>query len=79
MVAAEHEPQRRLLGQRRRRELLRHARAETHRAERRRTRDEARRAIFRYIETWYNRVRRHSTLGYVSPMQYERQLQSVAA
>jgi putative transposase len=43
-----------------------------------RTRDEARRAIFRYIETWYNRVRRHSTLGYVSPAQYEQQLQAVA-
>jgi transposase InsO family protein len=43
-----------------------------------RTRDEARVAIFRYIETWYNRVRRHSTLGYVSPAQYETELQSVA-
>ncbi|AHG88076.1 Integrase catalytic region [Gemmatirosa kalamazoonensis] len=39
-----------------------------------RTRDEARRAIFRYIETWYNRQRRHSTLGYLSPAQYEAQL-----
>jgi hypothetical protein len=28
------------------------------------TRDDARRAIFRDIETWYNRERRHSTLGY---------------
>jgi putative transposase len=43
-----------------------------------RTRDEARRAIFRYIETWYNRVRLHSALGYVSPAQYEQQLQAVA-
>lgn len=43
-----------------------------------RTRDEARRAIFRYIETWYNRQRRHSTLGYVSPEQYEKQLRSAA-
>lgn len=40
------------------------------------TRDEARVAIFRYIETWYNRQRRHSTLGYVSPAQYEEQLQA---
>lgn len=38
------------------------------------TRDEARRAIFRYIETWYNRERRHSTLGYVSPSRYEEQI-----
>jgi putative transposase len=38
------------------------------------TRDAARRAIFRYIETWYNPHRRHSTLDYVSPAEYERQL-----
>jgi putative transposase len=34
--------------------------------------DEARSALFIYIETYYNRVRRHSTLGYVSPLQYEK-------
>lgn len=43
------------------------------------TRDEARRAIFRYIETWYNRERRHSTLGYQSPMAYEKELMDAAA
>jgi transposase InsO family protein len=42
------------------------------------TRDDARRAIFRYIETWYNRRRRHSTLGYFSPAAYEEQLQEAA-
>ena len=42
------------------------------------TREEARRAIFRYIETWYNRKRRHSTLGYVSPAKYEAQLLKAA-
>jgi transposase InsO family protein len=43
------------------------------------SRYEAQRAIFEFIEIWYNRERRHSTLGYVSPVQYERQLrQSVA-
>ena len=42
------------------------------------TRDEARRAIFRYIETWYNRRRRHSTLGYVSPAEYEAQVLKAA-
>jgi transposase InsO family protein len=41
------------------------------------TKDDARRAIFRYIEIWYNRKRRHSTLGYVSPAEYEAQLQDV--
>jgi putative transposase len=35
-------------------------------------RDEARTAIFRYIEGFYNRRRLHSTLGYLSPMEYER-------
>ncbi|HET9982669.1 MAG TPA: IS3 family transposase, partial [Longimicrobiales bacterium] len=38
------------------------------------TRAEARRAIFAYIERWYNRERRHSTLGYVSPAEYEQRL-----
>jgi putative transposase len=42
------------------------------------TRDEARRAIFRYIETWYNQKRRHSTLDYVSPAAYEERLQKAA-
>jgi transposase InsO family protein len=42
------------------------------------TRDDARRAIFRYIETWYNRELRHSTLGYVSPAVYEERLRSAA-
>jgi transposase InsO family protein len=38
-----------------------------------RTRAQARSAVFEYIEVWYNRKRRHSTLGYVSPEQFERQ------
>jgi transposase InsO family protein len=37
------------------------------------TRAEARAAIFEYIEVWYNRQRRHSALGYVSPTAYEAQ------
>ena len=44
-----------------------------------RTRADARQAIFRYIETWYNPRRRHSTLGYVSPAEYEAQLRTAAA
>ncbi len=33
--------------------------------------EEARLAIFTYLEVYYNRIRRHSTLGYVSPLVYE--------
>lgn len=29
--------------------------------------------VFNYIEVDYNQKRRHSTLGYISPMAYERQ------
>jgi putative transposase len=36
-----------------------------------RTREEARRDIFDYIEIFYNRERLHSSLGYVSPAHYE--------
>ncbi|OIO35266.1 MAG: hypothetical protein AUJ74_07440 [Candidatus Omnitrophica bacterium CG1_02_44_16] len=38
-----------------------------------RTREEARQAIFEYIEIYYNRKRAHSTLGYLSPFEYEKQ------
>ena len=37
------------------------------------TRDEAKQDIFKYIELYYNRVRMHSTLDYMSPVEYERQ------
>jgi len=36
------------------------------------TRGQARAAIFEYLEAFYNRVRRHSSLGFVSPAEYER-------
>jgi putative transposase len=38
-----------------------------------RSRAEARASIFEYIEGFYNRERRHSRLGYLSPDQFERQ------
>jgi transposase InsO family protein len=38
------------------------------------TREVARAAVFEYIEVWYNRERLHSSLGYLSPMEYERRL-----
>jgi putative transposase len=36
------------------------------------TRAEARAGLFEYIEVFFNRVRRHSSLGYMSPVDYER-------
>ena len=36
------------------------------------TKQEARQSLFEYIEIFYNRQRRHSYLGYVSPVEYER-------
>jgi transposase InsO family protein len=38
-----------------------------------RTREEARRKIFEYVEMYYNRRRSHSTLNYLSPFEFERQ------
>lgn len=37
------------------------------------TRDEAEQGIFKHIELYCNRVRMHSTLGHMSPVEYERQ------
>ena len=37
------------------------------------TRAAARTAVFEYIEGWYNPRRRHSTLAYLSPAEFERQ------
>jgi transposase InsO family protein len=37
-----------------------------------RTRGEAKAAIFEWIEVFYNRLRRHSTIGNVSPAEFER-------
>jgi len=37
---------------------------------------EARMAIFSYIEGWYNPARRHSALGYLSPIAYEKEVEA---
>lgn len=36
------------------------------------TRDPARAELFEYLEVFYNRDRRHSSLGLLSPVEYER-------
>jgi putative transposase len=46
-------------------ELVNHADFATH--------ETAKAAIFEYIEVFYNRQRRHSALGYISPMEFEEQ------
>ena len=38
------------------------------------TRGQARQTIFEYVECFYNRMRRHSSLGYVSPVTYEQRV-----
>ena len=38
------------------------------------TREQAKASLFHYIEIFYNRKRRHSTLGYCSPQDYEKSL-----
>jgi len=39
-----------------------------------RTQREARAALFEFIEIWYNRQRRHSSLGYCTPAEFEERL-----
>jgi putative transposase len=39
---------------------------------------EAKMAVFDFIEAWYNPYRRHSTLGHLSPLNYERRHASAA-
>ena len=43
-----------------------------------RSQAEARMAVFRFIEGWDNPRRRHSALGYLSPVEYERRLRAEA-
>ena len=74
MGDAQYEPARELLRQCRRGELLRDVQG--------RTGEEidwedplaAQRDLFEFIEVWYNRQRRHSTQGYLSPVAYEETL-----
>jgi transposase InsO family protein len=47
-------------------ELVHHQKYSTH--------EQARQSIFKYIECWYNRKRRHSAIGYKSPEEFEASL-----
>lgn len=42
------------------------------------TREEAKKAIFEYIEVWYNRQRIHSSIEFMSPVEYENKLNQAA-
>lgn len=44
-----------------------------------RTQRQARQSLFNYIECFYNRQRRHSTLGYLSPTRFEEAYFKLAA
>jgi putative transposase len=39
-----------------------------------RTRNEAKAHVFDYIERFYNAARRHPTIGYISPVEFERKV-----
>jgi len=43
-----------------------------------RTKKEAQRSIFHYIEGFYNTTRRHSKLGYLSPREYEQKINQLS-
>ena len=43
-----------------------------------RTRVEAKLAVFSFIEGWYNPHRLHSSINYLSPVNYEQRLKSAA-
>ena len=43
------------------------------------TRKEAKNAVFEYIEIFYNRMRLHASLGYLSPLEYENRIKEILA
>jgi putative transposase len=46
--------------------------------ERYKTRKSAKQSVFQYIEAYYNRVRRHSSIGSIAPAVFENQVRDVA-
>ena len=43
------------------------------------TQEQARQEVFKYIELFYNPIRRHASLDYLSPVEYERRFENHAA
>lgn len=39
---------------------------------------EAKKEIFEFIEIWYNRMRKHSALGYLTPEQFGKSYKKIA-
>ena len=78
-AGAEHEPQRQLLGQRSCRGFFSTLKREAIPEGGFVTRDQARAALFDWIEVVYNRSRRHSSIGRVSPAAYEAKRQEKVA
>jgi transposase InsO family protein len=69
-----HEPVGQLLGQCGDGKLLLNPEDRAHGTQTYRTRDQAKADVFDYIERFYNPKRRHSTLGYLSPVEFEKQM-----
>jgi transposase InsO family protein len=63
-----------VLGQRRRRELVRHSQEELIHRQSWATIAQLRRAVIAFIEIFYNHQRLHSSLGYLTPVEYEEQI-----
>ena len=66
-----HEPERKLMGQRADGFFFATLKKERVHLERYQARSAARHGLFEYIEVFYNRVRRHSSLGSQSALQFE--------
>ena len=67
----QHEPKGKLLGQRDDGKFFVPLKKDRIHLEEYATRVVARASVFDYIERFYNRMRRHSALGYLSPEQFE--------
>jgi len=70
-VSLQHEPKGRLLGQCGRREFFHTLKSERVHHQNYQDQEEAKKDLFEYIEVFYSRKRRHSTIENLSPFEYE--------